>query len=393
MNFTKKYFLFFLIFFGFGTVNAQIENEIRAYVDSSEIIVNNGRKLLVQNIQDKNYVKAAEISTYLNKISDERRCKTLTFNENLMLSSLCSNWQDWLHKAENFNTDTRGVCYENGYKISNFLYQDLYENVDLYIERTSKLNISDEEKELFELYFTYIKNYCEQNEAYKIKNRNIKHKYPNSKYKKFIDSYMPEPEKKFSFGYGFGVSALSQTGNLPEYFYTISPLYTFSVDFNVDKIYFSMNFIGGDLELQKNLQNPGGYNYTFLPKDKFSFFDAGIKGGYNMNVNEKLKVTPYLSIGGSSLESNLYNSDADSNIEFKVYDSFSFGAGIHTEYKIAAWKMNNPYYYYGTNNTNGVSFLSLSFDAGYKYIAFHQYTPITGDILYLNMGLIWLIGN
>lgn len=56
-------------------LNAQIEKEIKTYVDSTEILFVNGRKLLLEEIQLFNYPKATEIFNFLEKNADSKNCK------------------------------------------------------------------------------------------------------------------------------------------------------------------------------------------------------------------------------------------------------------------------------------------------------------------------------
>ena len=64
----KILLLSLFLFVSLNITIAQIENEIRAYVDSTELIVNNGRKLLVQQLDNENYIKVKEIYNFLNKL-------------------------------------------------------------------------------------------------------------------------------------------------------------------------------------------------------------------------------------------------------------------------------------------------------------------------------------
>ena len=51
----KLLFAIFILLFNFA--NAQIGNEIKTYVDSTELIINNGRKMLVNTLSVKNIEK------------------------------------------------------------------------------------------------------------------------------------------------------------------------------------------------------------------------------------------------------------------------------------------------------------------------------------------------
>ena len=77
----KILLLSLFLFVSLNITIAQIENEIRAYVDSTELIVNNGRKLLVQQLDNENYIKVKEIYNFLNNKTINSNYKAFTYNE------------------------------------------------------------------------------------------------------------------------------------------------------------------------------------------------------------------------------------------------------------------------------------------------------------------------
>jgi len=65
-------FKFFSIFILLSSqLFGQIANEIESYVDSTEILVKNGRKMMFKELNDNNIIKAKDIYNYLTKITDE----------------------------------------------------------------------------------------------------------------------------------------------------------------------------------------------------------------------------------------------------------------------------------------------------------------------------------
>lgn len=49
---------------------SQIDREIGAYVDSTELMVKNGRKMMLKELSDSNFYKAKEVYDYLTNLTE-----------------------------------------------------------------------------------------------------------------------------------------------------------------------------------------------------------------------------------------------------------------------------------------------------------------------------------
>lgn len=84
------------------TVSAQIENEISSFSDSTDILVNNGRKLILQSIAQKKYQKATELYHYLNDLTIDKGYSAFDYVEALNICLLTSNWNLFFEKATHY---------------------------------------------------------------------------------------------------------------------------------------------------------------------------------------------------------------------------------------------------------------------------------------------------
>ena len=62
-----------LLFTAF-TLHAQIANEIKSYIDSTEIVLNNGRRLMYHSLATADYQKANEVYVYLKAEAAKKHC-------------------------------------------------------------------------------------------------------------------------------------------------------------------------------------------------------------------------------------------------------------------------------------------------------------------------------
>ena len=365
--------------------NAQIENEIKNFVDSTEFLVNNGRKLLLQKIQDKDYAKAMEVYNYLILKTDTKNCTAFSYTEELYLSCFFGEWANFLNKAQLIETENNVLCYPKSHNILDLLYKKLADKTDCFLEQIQKTDLNQEDKELFEIYFYLMKN-GDRDEVYDFKVNKFLRNYPKTKYKDFIDSYLPKPFYDVGIKYFLGSTGFLPIGELKNSISAGLGI-NFGMEFYLKKAFLSMHISGGGVKLLKDVDVPQG---QFIAGDRLQLFDGSFNFGYKLYNSKKFHVAPYLSVGGGYLESTLYEDERDDDKEFSVYDSFVFGAGINAEYKIYEYVIENSNMY-STPSSKG--FLSLRFDAGYNFITKYDYLPYKGNLTYARLALVWGIGK
>ncbi len=375
-----------LSLFLFVSINitiAQIENEIRAYVDSTELIVNNGRKLLVQQLNNENYIKAKEIYIFLNNKTLNSNYKAFTYNEKLYINVLIRDWNTILLLFTNYESEIKYHTYPNLYPIWSVLYDDIVKKSETLMLQLKNSELSNENKSIIELYL-YLLKVGNIDNVYNKKLSNYLDLYRNSKYEKFIKNYLPNKQTKGSMSVSMGSGMILSSGKLKSNFNS-GAMFNMSLDFNIEKIFTSLYFEGGGLFLKNSFQaKVNSDSITFNTDDRFSYFNGGLKGGYFLIRNKRLHFTPYLSISGLTIESTLYK-DIDKD-EYEVATSFCYGFGVHSEIKLFGFNHSN---YYGTSLN---SYISLKIESGYNIITKHK-NNYSGNITYLNFALVWGIGD
>jgi hypothetical protein len=387
---TRILSLLVFIFAGILSVQAQIENEIRNYVDSTELLMNNGRKLLVQKILDEDILKARKIFYYLKDESASKKCTSFYYGEELYIYMALSDWNNWFNHAEKISElNNQGICYNFTEKYSDKLYKFLYQKVDSIQKEVDLQDFNAEDRELLNI-FLYLVKSGKVDDEYDLKVNNFKKKYKNSKYNNFLTQFLPAPTFKGAFAYSVGPTYIIPNQKLAEVFNS-GYLFNLTMDFNIKKVYTSLYVNTGLLELATPIyfsDNNNNVVMTFNPGEKFSITGGGLSLGYFLVRSKIFHLTPFVTIGGYTLESNLYEDERDP--EYQIYNSFTYGPGLHTELKLFEFNLDQGMYgYYGQSK----SYISLKLDAGYDFITKHNSVDFKGNQTYFRFGLSWGIGE
>ena len=368
-------------------VSAQIESEIKSYVDSTEILVNNGKRLLLENVRDLNYTKAAEIYSYLNEKTKLKQCEAFTYNEHLAITLLTSDWYTFLDKAENIKTTNKTVCYPRGYINQQELFDEIRKNNEFILQKTRDAKLKSEDLDLLEIYLLLFQPKKDE-EAYNNKVKLFKKNYPNSKYNDFFKEYLPAPTSQQSMTFSMGAAGIFPQGNLKKMFDS-SVGFSMAWDFCINKVYASLffNFSNPKLLTPFDAVSNDGTPFSFNTTHSFNYFEGGLKGGYYLYRGKYFHWAPYAAIGGITLESNLYKSSKDNDKELKILNSFHFGPGIHTEVKLFGYKSSNQSIY-----GSPAGYFSLKLDAGYNVITNQKFEIFKGNTISAALTLVWGIG-
>ena len=359
---------------------SQIENEIRAYVDTTEQIINNGKKLLVETIKIKNYSKANQIYNFIRTKGKQFELIPFSYNEELLIACFLSDWNGFFDKVINFEKLSTIVCSPNIYSIDNLLKQHLSLEYKTLQNRLISAELIDEKKSVVDI-FLYFNSIGERNLIYDQKVNEFKRANSKSKFDKFISTYLAAPFVKRSLSYTFGTTKIFPTGNLNRNF---SPdlSFAFSFDFNINKLYISLIFDACNLNLRNSYSDPIDNMLIFNEKDWFTYTDLGLTGGYFLLRNKNVHIVPYFNFGVIGLESYKY----DACNSYNAYSSIQCGAGFFTEYKFAGYKIKDT-------NANLPGYFSLKFDAGYNILTKKNVDFFAGNISYMRLALVCGLGD
>ncbi|HAZ04979.1 MAG: hypothetical protein A2W95_13450 [Bacteroidetes bacterium GWA2_40_14] len=383
----KKLMSFCLILATFS-LSAQIENEIRSYVDSSEIIIRNGRRYLEKNLMDRNFSKATEVYNFLADKTENKIYLAFSYDEDLGLNLLLKNFSDLSNKAINYSQYFPKYTHNPEINLYPAIQEQLVKQEKEVSSAIAQSGLSDEDKDMLYI-FLYLVVADKADDMYYSQMKEFHKKYPQTKYFDFINNYLPRVRARVSSAYGFGVSGVFPTGKLGEGFKS-NVNFNLCWDFNIGKVYSSLYMQAGALKVKTPFSvNNSVQTITFDEDENFTYLDAGVLVGYFAVRNEHIHVAPFGAIMGTSLTSNMYDNPDDEKYELDIISSFTAGLGLKTEIKLFDYEMHN---FYG-NGYGQKSYVSLKFEGGYNVIAKTEFDEFDGDVAYVRATLMWGFGS
>lgn len=124
----------------------------------------------------------------------------------------------------------------------------------------------------------------------------------------------------------------------------------------------------------------------FVEGEKFTYFDGGLKAGYFLIRSKRFHLAPYVSVSGGFLESTKFEYEEDDDLEWEIFNSFTYGGGLHTE--ILLYEIPGNEY-----STGSPGYFSLKLEAGYNKILKFKDTYAEGDMPYFICALVLGFGR
>ena len=373
--------LLVIVFFAFlDTANAQqIEQEIVSFMDS-EILINNGRRMMTQYVQTQNFERVAEIYHFLNERTLADNCVAFTISEELLITALIKNWDYFFTIAEYFSDIAEiNLCtpiHDNS--LIDALFSEVGNNISQILENALATDLTLEEIQLLELYLYLIERGT--GETYRQKLRAFRRQHSQSKYNDFVRNYFPRVPVRMDVGLSIGATQVFPTGGLSNYFSSATAV-NFAGDFRFNRLFFGVQFDAGGMRLSSPLLSSAtNYRHDFREGDRFLYVGLSVPVGYTLIRHNRFELTPFVNFAGvTTIMSTLY-SNANADNEFIVMDSFTVGIGLRTEFQFASINLNNDS-------------INFRFDVGYNRPASFHYTPARGNLFYTRAGIVWWFGN
>lgn len=392
----KKLSSLLLLFFVSMSVFAQIEEEIRNYKDTNNILIKNGRSMILDHVLNKNYDKVAEVYDFLNKLTLSGHYSAFNYSENLFINLLIGDWKAATYRMKNYSFYIKQSVYP--YSIDKEFSYILISNVknerESLLSEIAVADLDTESKTVLQLlvkFFSIKKSdediHAQLREFNKTYNQN---KENPSVYNDFIDNYLPKPmpEGHLAFSAGSGVIVGAEKFGKQ---FNPAACFNFSLDFRYEKFFGSLYGVGTNYRLKDSLLLLNHNGLVLNNDEKLAFFNGGFKGGYILLDSKFVKIAPYASISGSSLQTDWYK-DKDDGDEFKLFNSFTYGVGLHTSIKIKEFKQQNNYgYYYGGYPMK--SFVALKLDAAYNNLVKSKVAEVKGNTAIFTVALVWGMGG
>ena len=380
-----KLLLIFILSVSTFVAKAQIANEIKSYVDSTEIIVNNGRKLLLDNLSEDNLLKTKDIYLYLKEATESKSYAAFYYVEEIYLNTIFKDWESLLVLAQNYDALKNTVVPQNAVAIYSVLFEKVKTDIDEYTENLEFQHLQALDKVVIEMFLKIVKTQKTDQEYNALFKEYKRLAQNDKKYQLFVDAFLPAKFVRASLAWSFGSGMFFPQNNLGLEFDT-KPLYMLSMDTNIDKVYTSLYVLGGQFVLNNGFDALlNNSHITFLQGDEFQYIEGGIKVGYFVHRGDRFQLAPYTTLSGASLESTLYTEDSP-NEELYIINSISLEAGLHSELKLYEFNATS---YYGTEES---SYLSLKLDCSYKTFPSIYSDDYKGALPYVSLSLSWGFG-
>lgn len=361
---------------------AQIVNEIISYVDSTELIVNNGRKFLLNRISMQDNEKAKEVYQYLTHYTRDKKYAAFDYSEEIYIQFLLGDWQALTSLMMNYELKANRVTDPKKQEIISTLQEKVAMASDSLLLASRRSDLDDESKKIIGVLLSLIKAGTPDYQYNKLLKEYHK-AYKKSGYNDFVTGYLPPLKVKSALSFSMGSGRIALTDQLKNSF-SSNASFNISMDINYNRLYTSLYLNTTALKLQTPFNWISSIDtISFKKNNAFSYLDGGVKVGYFLVRSDRFHIAPYVTIGGASLQSDIYDYDPAKDAEFKVLNSFTFGPALHTEVKL--------FEYRGTD-AMGVArskYFSLKVEGGYNYITNHDYPDFKGNAAYINVALAW----
>lgn len=368
------------------SLNGQIRREILSFVDSTELLVQQGRRMMLNELNNNNLEKAGQIYNHLSSATQHAPFAAFYFVEELYINLLTGNWPKVESLINTYNPNEKRRLYPNSPEVFSLLFKMVQERSSLILAGSKDAGINEEVWKMLDLIFYYHRE-DRQDEVFNKKLSDYKKNFRASAFPEFRKQFIPGRLFKGAINFSFGSGLASPGGDLASYF-SGNASFNMGMDVNVDCLFTSLYLHGTNLKSRVPLIAITPRDTLFFENgDKFSYLDAGLRFGYFLLRSYRFHIAPYVSASGSFLESTLYEDPRDNKLEVRIFNTFTYGAGLHTELKLHEYSNRNIY---GVTNK---SYLSLKLDTGYSKMSKMKTLAKDGTMPYLMLAFVMGFGQ
>ncbi len=288
------------------TIHSFAQNDLRkeiiAFTDSTEMMIRNGRKLVVDKTVTGHLDEALQTFNFLKEHIDKSYVVFYPMEE-LFIALATSNFQLFLYTAANFNTllegKTKAVQMD---PIAPQLQQYISDEFPLIKRDLERAVLYESQKEFIKLYIQVYEGTDKMalNKAIK----NYEKKYLDTEYQGFISDmkqYSTTAYMNFLLGYGHEFL----NGKIANTFDNHFQIMNMEIDWFVNRFYLSL-FINGSvskLEAKQDLPVKKTDLTHHTGDDAFSL-KYGAKIGRSWVTNKTFNLFSYVSLGGYQINSD-----------------------------------------------------------------------------------------
>ncbi len=320
-----------------------LKKEIMSFSDSTEVMIRNGRRLILEKTLSGEYNAAIEMLDFLKNNSDTRYV-ILYPGEEMLFSMATRNFQLLLYNIRNYGKTLEGKTkHVADRSIAGELNEYLDFEMPLIMKDLENEKISEYDKEVIKMYLQYY-NAEDLPELNKSIKKYLK-TYPESEYSNFLkDVKRATVTGRMNFVLGYGNEFLN--GKISDVFTSRNHILNMEMDGFINQFYISLFFAGSVSPVRSSIDLPvQKTDFIHSKDDKAGSTKYGMKFGYSAFSNNNTIIYPYLSIGGYNMNSHaseLKNNNSTSS-KTTLTSSFFTGAGAATDILLKKWSSKSIY--------------------------------------------------
>lgn len=356
-------------------------SEIISQTDSNTVLISKGRALIISNIIAGEDQKSVVVFDSLRSKFNVAKYVILYPDEEQMLFFIAKNKLRFFNSLNNetFIDTLIEPLSDNLYDV---FFNLLKENLNDHVDWIDSTEMTSEERSVAHFYIGKLGLYNDK-PALRNDSRHFLKTYPQSKFTSFVKP-LPAKFSDISYGFSFGFGGLNLVGNVTD-LASVSGLFTFEMNCFYNKFYTSF-FLNPSLvgSLKSDMQYIDNEDdILFFDKgNSVTFLSSGLRFGYLLYKNNRLKIYPYSSFLWA--ETYAPYSD-DDEISLTLTSGAGVGAGVGFDLNLFASDASDSF---NPLNTH----FGLRFNCGAdKIFARKIYSDVSS--LYFSVGLVTWFGD
>jgi hypothetical protein len=383
----RKLIIIIVCVFIVSALSAQIEEEIKTFVDTTEIYINNGRAIIAKSLIKNDLDKVEQTYKFLKGITDQSSLPSFYYREEIAINFLIKDWEQLSTLLVSYSRD-----YDyNNYGLKAWLGRDLNKKiVEHYDSISSDLEkaLIDEETKLFLKLLLYLAKEDVSDELYREKYNEFKKKYTETKYREAFDCFVYQPFGPASLSLFLGPSyGFPESGKR---FGNMMGVYA-GIDININRTYFSLYFVDaymlstGNYTIEKD-----GETYNIEKGDEFNFVQAGLAVGYFYVRRKWFNLSNYINFSSVQISTDEFNPNKTrTQDDLSITTTMGLGLGLHSEVRLFDIKPKNRKYGYNFQNSH----VNLKVDFEYTYPIQTAIPSMEEKFFLAKIGLVWSWGE
>ena len=282
-----------------------LSRRIFSYEDSSEVLIKNSRRLILESIRSRDYVEADRIKDYAEANVDQKQYALFTVGEDILISYHTNDFSRILGAIQYWDSLKAAPYYtyriEQDQLFENLVQLSLQDSARVY-ESIDQIVVSGQQKDVLGIVFRSLLFF---DPASKITqddlNKDVEEylmQYEISPYHKFLkENIRLILEDKWGYAVFFGAGFGGLNGGLSQYVESQTPFFMGMEIYFRRKVFMGFRLQGGSGKAVQDF----AYNGDWPQGLKVNPLYIGATGGYAFVDSKRFRVAGHVEMGGISI--------------------------------------------------------------------------------------------